>query len=110
MTDSEYHNHAITLSGEMQISKYIEMMYNQKQHIMIGEDSQGNYLLHVGNSQAAEQDKTMLIPEDAFIGLVASAIIYFEHYGIDINAKVRQLIGSDSISYTFPLDNPQEGR
>lgn len=92
----------IALDQEMYIREYIEMIYNKKQYITIGRTQEGNFLLHTGDPKLTEQYKTMLIPEDTFVGLIVSAIVYFEHYDIDIIGKSKEIIGSELITYTFP--------
>ncbi|PXV66898.1 hypothetical protein CLV62_104159 [Dysgonomonas alginatilytica] len=108
MKDNRQQKQSTPSSEEISIPKYIEMKFNDKQSITIGKNEEGKFLLHVGDSKMTELYNTLLISEEHFLCLIASTIIYFEHYEINMMEKIREIIGTESITYKYPLTAPEK--
>lgn len=82
-------------AAELEVTDYVQARFKDNRTISVSGIEDGSYCLIVEGLPS-----TMRLSQESFIGLIATAFIYFECKGIDINPLYKEAAG-DEIQYSF---------
>lgn len=84
----------------------IQATFTDNRLISVGKTEEGNYILAVENPESSGRNPkaVMHLSEESFIGLFASACLYFEKASFPIGKKMEELIKNKMIEYKSSFD------
>jgi hypothetical protein len=80
------------LAKELKIVDYIKCVFRDDRFMHVSKIEDGTYCLAVENlkSSGREPQQTMRLSEESFAGLIATAMLYIQTKGLDVNKMIEE--------------------
>lgn len=86
---------------EIILTKYVTCQYKDGTSITVGRVVDGDYAICIEKNKPQETEIIFsgLLPETNMTALLTSMLIYGERYGINLDEKIKEIVGGDNIFY-----------
>ena len=93
---------------EIDVTNYIRCRHSPDEFIIVGKLEDGRILLHVSDTDPPVPYGTLILPQDALFGLMASTMVYLKHYKIDFQEKIVEYFKGKPVEYRFTADTDEK--
>ena len=92
---------------EIPIVDMVRSVFKDHRMCTVARTEENTFLLSVENPESTGRwpKADMYLSEESMLALFGAVCLFYTHYDIDVNEKVKELVGKDTLSYEFSSIN-----